>query len=103
MTFSEFKRNYRLTVIDPLPNQYVLAVDPAGQPCIWARRVQFKIGEDARWIVSSNSGCVSGPSSYMFKSHGLFGYTENPADREANSFKTVEAATKAFQKFYLKA
>ena len=92
MTPQEYKHNNGLIIVDPNPYLVIIATTDIGSPKVWVK----KILTSGKWIVTDS---IDG-FRYMFKDLGVFGYTENPNDRNQNSFDTMEEAYEAFLKFY---
>ena len=94
MTTKQFKEETGMKVISPAVDSCVLAVDKIGLPLVWAKRITF--GKEQRWIVANDLHA----RSYMFKSDGLFGFTDDKKDKYENSFESLADAIKRFSKSY---
>lgn len=92
MTPQEYKQNHGLVIIESMPYMEVIATTDLGSPKVWVK----KLWSSGKWIVTDS---IDG-FRYMFKDLGVFGYTENPDDRNKNSFDTMDEAYQAFLEFY---
>ena len=95
MTPARYKAKTQMIVTEAIATRYVIAVNHDRHPIVWVQPLRWRDGLPKRWIVTGNQNA----SSYMFKDDGTFGSTETYADREANSFESLEEALAAFLRF----